>query len=248
MSSNFLHQQPAFTLDPVEEAENIGTGPMGALSMQLMLSEQRRMLAVDHADTCMGDTVERFTAIAGRIGFVQIAQFSFDRSICDFDSPNSSTTETLTLYRHPDSNAILKVESYKSSVNCAKLFFVVNPAHDGFNKKAKTVINHGFGGSWVSLTNQTWRYTSEPPSDLVFVGEADVRECLVSLHQAVLSLDPMVRPQGDRFIIDNLLTTYIDYQKVQPLNWFERQSALHDAEIQRMESLGLNPEEFGYAS
>lgn len=197
-----LHEAPAYTIDPVDEAESNGLPLHAALAMQLLLSEQRQQLAVDAGDTHMGDTLERHIAIAKRIGFVGLVEIPF---VATTDYDDSKYSEVLRVLVHPPTGMLLSVESYSPSsaehprVNSSQLYFVVS--------RQKEHIPMASGG-YESLSNPGWRvdpacYSEEQgylyPEDLLFVGHLDTRDCLASQFAQLLTYNPQKRPISPRF-------------------------------------------------
>lgn len=197
-----LHEEPAFTLDVVDEAESNGLHPYAALAMQVLLCEQRQQLAVDAGDTHMGDTLERHLAIAKRIGFVPLVEVPF---VATTNYDDTQLAEILYVLVHRPTGILLSVESYSLSapngrtVSSSRLHFVVRRQKEG--------IPQGSGGL-ESLSNPGWRgdpacYSEDKgysyPEDILFVGHLDTRDCLASQFAQLLTYNPQKRPISPRF-------------------------------------------------
>lgn len=248
----YLHQSPEFSLDPIQEVEDIGGTPEQGLRMAFMLNRIRRMNAIDAGDTTMGDSLERYLNIATREGFELIAQVPF---ICT-SNPREPKQETLFVFYHPTAHAVLSVESYNGAtsearVNMANMYFVVKPQGD-MKEKTNQVRSHMWGGAWESEQYPNWRrdpqfYQNNKtsfPDDIVYVGNVDVRDCLVSHLKAIKALNPQVRPIGDVFEVMEAIGVRQDYIDSNGNNRVDYKLA-HELRKRRLKSLDVSPAIFG---
>ena len=171
---NFEVTEKSLHIDALDLAERMSgksykedeeTGMLG-MSLQMMLSAQKKQLLQEQDDIHHGSGIEEYLRIMKELGF----EIVYTEPFSVRQNPNEPiTNEMYYIMWHPTRFILASIESYdKTSLNSSKWYFAYKPiSSDDYYKQ-----NFHFSGSWYGAREDL------PRSEWVWVGNWDAREAI----------------------------------------------------------------------